>query len=238
MTAAEVVRQLEPLGSESTKKVLRNHGVAEPLLGVKIGDLQKIQKRVKTDHPLALDLYDTGIYDAMYLAGMIADPQRMTKDDLRRWLEGATCAMLAEHTVPTLAARSPHGRELAMEWIESPDERTAAAGWQTLSMLLGDPDEADVDVPQLKRLLQRVRKTIHDQPNHVRYVMNGFVIAVGSYVTALTDAAIEAGKAIGKVDVDMGNTACKVPYAPDYIEKVRKRRSTAKTVKKRKSMKS
>ena len=86
MTAAEVVKQLEPLGSESTRKVLRNHGVAEPLFGVKIGDLQRIQKRVKTDHALALELYDTGIYDAMYLAGMIADPQRMTKDDLRRRL--------------------------------------------------------------------------------------------------------------------------------------------------------
>ena len=65
MTAEEVVDQLRPLGRDSYKKVLLQHGVPEPGLGVKIEDLKKIQKRVKQDYRLALDLYDTGVYDAM-----------------------------------------------------------------------------------------------------------------------------------------------------------------------------
>ena len=36
----------------------------------------------------------------------------------------------------------------------------------------------------------------------------------------LTQAAILVGKEIGKVTVDMGDTACKVPFSPDYIQKV------------------
>jgi 3-methyladenine DNA glycosylase AlkD len=88
MTAKKILEELEPPGHESLKKMLfTNYGVKEPCFGVKIGDLEKIQKRIKMDYQLALDLYDTGNYDAMYLAGLIADDARMTKKDLQRWVE-------------------------------------------------------------------------------------------------------------------------------------------------------
>jgi hypothetical protein len=82
--------------------------------------------------------------------------------------------------------------------------------------------DTDLDLPELKKLLQRVRREIHEAPDAVRYAMNGFVIGVGSYVRELTALAIKLGTAIGQVDVDMGDTACAVPFAPDYIRKVHK----------------
>ena len=218
MNAAETVKQLESLGTEGYCKVLFNHGVREPVFGVKIEELKKIQKRIKSDYRLALELYDTGIYDAQYLAGLVVDPAEMTKKDLRHWLAAANCATICGNTVASAAADSPHGRELALEWIDSKDENTTQTGWATLARLV-----SDLDVPELKRLLRRVEQTIHKQPNHARYTMNGFVIAVGSYVPALADLAIQTAERIGKVTVDMGDTACKVPYAPDYIRKVQKR---------------
>src|SRR6188768_2442765 len=112
MTAKEILAELKPLGSESYKKVMSNHGVKEPFFGVKISDLQKIQKRIKKDYQLALDLYETGNYDAMYLAGLIADDARMTKEDLQRWVANAYAGSLPGATVPWVAAGSAHGREL------------------------------------------------------------------------------------------------------------------------------
>lgn len=228
MTAEEIVKQLKPLGKDTSKKVLLNHGVKEPFFGVKIEDLKKIQKRIKKDYQLALDLYDTGIYDAMYLAGLIADDHKMTKKDLRHWVEKADCAMLSEYTVPWVTAESMHGRELALEWIESKKESVAASGWATLSGLVAIKDDAELDLAELKQLLQHVQKTIHQQPNRVRYVMNSFVIAVGSYVQALTDVALQTAAEVGPVTVDMGGTACKVPCAPEYIKKVQKRGAIGK----------
>src|SRR5881296_914947 len=136
MTAAEVVKQLRPLGKDTYKKVLLNHGVPEPFFGVKIEDLKKIQKRAKKDYRLALDLYDTGIYDAMYLAGLIADDHKMTKDDLRGWAAKANCRALRSFTVPWVASESLHGRELALEWIASDKETLGATGWATISSLV------------------------------------------------------------------------------------------------------
>ena len=232
MTAKEILKELKPLGSDSYKKVMLNHGVKEPFFGVKISDLQKIQKRIKKDYQLALDLYDTGNYDAMYLAGLIADDARMTKKDLQHWIANATHEPLASSTVPWVAAGSPHGWELALEWIDSKKPLTTEAGWATLRSLVSIKD--DVDLAELKRLLERVRKTIHQAPNDVRSSMNSFVIAVGSYVPPLTDTAIQTAEKIGPVTIDMGKTSCQVPFAPDSIRKVQKRGAIGK---KRKSAK-
>jgi len=234
MTAKEILAELKPLGSDSYKKVMLNHGLKEPFFGVKISDLKKIQQRIKKDYQLALDLYNTGNYDAMYLAGLIADDARMTKKDLQRWIATATHAPLASSTVPWVAAGSPHGWELGLEWIDAKKALTAQAGWATSLSFVSIKDDTELDLPRLKRLLERVRKSIHQAPSGVRYQMNGFVIAVGSYVKALTDNALQTGEKIGPVNVDMGNTSCKVPFAPDYIRKTQKRGTIGK---KRKSAK-
>jgi hypothetical protein len=228
MTAKEILAELKPLGSDGYKKVIFNHGVKEPCFGVKIGELQKIVKRVGNDYRLALELYDTGVYDAMYLAGLMADDAQMTKKDLQRWVAKAYCKPLYGSTVPWVAAGSPQGWELGLEWIDSKTALTAAAGWATLGSLVSIKADADLDLAELKRLLQRVQKSIHQAPNDVRSQMNGFVIAVGTYVRPLTDTALQTGEKIGPVTVDMGNTACQVPFAPDYIRKAEKRGAIGK----------
>jgi len=88
--------------------------------------------------------------------------------------------------------------------------------------------DADLDLAELKQLLQRVQKTIHQAPNEVRSQMNAFVIAVGTYVQPLSVPALQAGEKIGPVTVDVGNTACQVPFAPDYIRKAEKRGAVGK----------
>jgi 3-methyladenine DNA glycosylase AlkD len=235
MTAKEILAELKAMGSANYKRLLfDNYGVKEPCYGVKIGDMKKIQKRIKKDYQLALDLYDTGNYDAMYLAGLIADDERMTKADLRRWVGKSNAGALCGATVPWVAAGSSHGRELALEWIESEKNHVAAAGWLTLSGLVAIKDDTQLDLAELKQLLLRVQKTIHKAPDTVRFAMNAFVIAVGSYVKSMTDLAIQIGQSIGKVTADLGNNDCQIPFAPEYILKVKKRGTIGK---KRKTVK-
>ena len=227
-TAAAIVEEIKALGREGYKKILFTHGAREPVFGAKIEDLKKIQKRIKKDYRLALELYDTGVYDAMYLAGLIADDAKMTREDLQRWVEKALATGIYEYTVPWVAAGSPHGWDVGLEWIESSKENVAAAGWSTLGSWVAMKSDADLDLTALRKLLQRVGKTIHDQPNRVRYTMNGFVIGVGCYVAPLTAAAEETAARMGEVEVDMGGTACKVPDAASYIDKVRSRGTLGK----------
>ncbi len=228
MTAKEILEEIKPLGSDSYKRVIFNHGVKEPCFGVKIGDLQKIVKRIKRDYQLALDLYDTGVYDAMYLAGLIADDMRMTKRDLQHWVDKAYCLGLCGATVAWVTAGSPHGWELGLEWIDAEAPLTAVAGWATLGSLVSVNADTQLDLMALNHLLQRVQKTIHQVPDLVRYQMNSFIIAVGSYVQPLTDTAIQTAEQIGPVMVDLGNNSCQVHFAADYIRKAQKRGTIGK----------
>lgn len=219
MTVDEIMTDLRTHGSENIKKVLVKHGIKEPFFGVKVEHLKSIQKRVKKDYQLSIGLFATGNADAMYLAGLIADPAKMTKADLQRWAKQALSNNISEYTVPETTVQTPYAYELALEWIESGKEHIAAAGWVTLNRLIALKPGIEPDLPALKSLLTKVTNSLHDSANRVRYTMNGFVIAVGKYVTALKSEAIAAAKKIGKVTVDMGGTACKVPDAIEYIKK-------------------
>lgn len=220
MTFDEVMTALEGFGSEQTKKTYIRHGAKEPLFGVKAGDLKKIQKKVKKDHELSLKLWKTGNSDAMYLAGLIADETQITKAHLQDWVKDAYWQYLNEYTVPWVAADSGNAWELALEWIDAPDEQTQAAGWGTLSSLMSVSADDDLDLKVLESLLDRVGKEIHGAANRTRYTMNGFVIAAGSFAVPLTKKAQAVADIIGKVSVDMNGTACKVPLATQYIQKV------------------
>jgi len=234
MTCNEVMEQLKQMGDPHVKALFIKHGVKEPLFGVKIGQLKTIQKKIKKDYQLAKELYATGNADAMYLAGLITDDEKMTKSDLQNWISNATSLSLCEFTVPWVATGSRYGDELAREWLDSKDENTAAAGWATLSGLVAVKPDEELDIPFLKKLLQKIPSVIHKAPNRVRYNMNGFIISVGAYVTSLTDEAIAAAKKTGIVSVDMSGTACKVPDAVSYINKIKQRGSLGK---KRKTIK-
>ncbi len=220
MTAQDILQQLEQLGCASTKNTLMKHGACEPFFGVKVGDLKPIQKKIKKNYELSKELFATGNSDAMYLAGLIADEKAMIKADLQNWAENAYWYMLSEYTVAWVASESAYGFELAKEWINSGDERLATTGWATLSSMAGIKQDNELDLDYLSQQLDHVAEVIHQSPNRVRHTMNGFVIAIGSFVPTLSDKAKEAAKTIGKVHVDMGGTACKTPEAFPYIAKV------------------
>lgn len=231
----EIMQLLEQYGNETTKRIYMNHGAKEPLFGVKVADLKTIVKKVKTNHELSLQLYDTGNSDAMYLAGLIADEKQITKAQLQEWSKKAYWYMLSEYTVAGVAAESRFGFELAREWIKSDKENIASAGWATCSGLLAIKQNEELDLNEIKHLLDYIKTNIHHAQNRVRYTMNNFVISVGTYVPSLTKKSVEIAQSIGKVSVDMGGTACKVPYAPEYFEKVKARGSVGK---KRKAIRS
>lgn len=228
MTSKEVLKELQSLGQDSIKKVLLKHGISEPLYGVKIGDMKPLQKKIKKDHALSLELFASGIYDAMYFAGLIADEAKITKADLQQWVKTAKSQGISEYTVPWIAAESRYGFELALEWIDAKEESIVSSGWHTLSSLVAIKEDKDLDMAEIKILLKRVETDIHKSPNRVKQAMNGYVIAVGTYIADLTEQAKLAGKKIGKVEVNVGDTACKIPSAPEYIAKSEERGSIGK----------
>jgi 3-methyladenine DNA glycosylase AlkD len=234
-TVASIMSELKKKGKESTRKIYTRHGMAtENMYGVSVADLKVIAKTIKGQQGLACELYATGNLDAMYLAGMVADGSKMSAKELNAWVEGAAnLQMIAEYTVPWAAVENPQGRELALQWMKSKKERVACSGWCTYSGLLATKPDEGLDLGEIKDLLSVIVKGIKSAQNRVRYTMNGYVIAVGTYVKPLLKEAKEAALKIGEVSVDVGETACNVPLASAYIEKIE---AAGRTGKKRKTI--
>jgi 3-methyladenine DNA glycosylase AlkD len=219
MIVDEVMNKLEELGTEQTKRTFMRHGAKQPLFGVKVADLKKLVKDVRKDQHLAMDVFDTGNSDAMYLAGLSVNPETMTKDKLQAWAKQANWYLLSEYTVAGVAAESPFALELAREWLKSSEELIATCGWSTYANYISMTEDDKLDLEEIRGLLHLIEETIHEERNRVRYTMNSFVIVVGSSVQALYEEAVQTAEKIGRVHVNVGETACKVPEANGYIKK-------------------
>lgn len=232
-STAVVMDALKKKGSEQTRKTFARHGISVPMFGVKIADLKVIAKKLKGDQALALELFDTGNYDAMYLAGILADGSKMSKRELEKWAKNGSCEAVCSYVVPWVAVESPYARELALKWMNSREPAIAISGWATYAGIVATTPDDELNLEEIQGLLERVVEEIDAAPNKVRYLMNAFVISVGSYVKPLLKQAKKAAKELGEVSVDMGDTACKVPRATEYIAKVE---SMGRVGKKRKTM--
>jgi hypothetical protein len=157
----------------------------------------------------------------------------MTEKQLDAWAKAADgLQMISEYTVPGVACASPHAFALASKWIKSKQESVAACGWCTYSGIVATAPDDELDQADIEERLNTIAKEIHSAKNRVRYTMNGFVIAVGTYVKPLLSRARATAQKIGKVSVDMGDTACEVPLATATIQKAE---SAGKVGKKRKA---
>jgi len=123
---------------------------------------------------------------------------------------------------------------MALKWIESKDETIASAGWQTYSSMVAIKADADLDLAEIKSLLQRVAKSIHQQPDRIKSVINSFVIAIACYVKPLHKLAVDTANGIGKIAVAQVGKCSTIPFAPDRIKQFEARSAIGK---KRKSPK-
>lgn len=214
MTAKEVLSELEALGTEQNRKIYRRHSAGERIYGVSFANLGKLQKRIKRDHALAIDLWASGYFEARVLAAQIADPEAADGRMLDAWakdLSGpAVCDYFAGLVVKTRLAR-----QRAEKWAKSKDEWLGRAGWSAIGRLA--MEENDLPDAFFEEHLEIIEREIHRSRNRVREAMNTTLIAIGLRNPALEAKAVAAAKRIGKVEVDHGETECKTPDAVAYI---------------------
>lgn len=219
MNLEMVMQELEALGKERTKKIYMSNGAHEPLFGVATGEMKPIAKKIKINQPLAEQLYATGNYDAMYFAGIIADPQAMTEADFERWMDGAYFYMLSDYVVAVTLAEADIAQEVADKWIASGEELRMSAGWSCYCWLLGNRPDSEFSESKMVGMLEAVENTIHDSPERTKSAMNNFIYTVGVSYRPLHDLAVETAKAVGPVEMKRDKTKSKFLLASDNIQK-------------------
>ena len=219
MNLEEVMEALRALGKEQTKRVYLNHGAREPLFGVTTGAMKPLAKQLGRDHALSMALYATGNYDAAYLAGMIADPKAMTREDFELWMETAYFYMLSDYVVAVTLAEADIAQEVADKWIASEEELRRSAGWSCYCWLLGNRQDSEFSESKIAKMLDTVQNTIHEAPLRAKYAMNQFLYTAAVSYLPLHEKAVETAKAVGQVEVKQNKGKSSFLSASENIQK-------------------
>ncbi|MDL1163890.1 DNA alkylation repair protein [Yersinia pestis] len=201
MNLESVMSELEVLGKERLKKMYLSNGAHEPLFGVATGAMKPMAKKIKINQPLAEQLYATGNYDAMYFAGIIADPKTMTAADFDRWMDAAYFYMLSDYVVAVTLAEADIAQQVADQWIASGEELRMSAGWSCYCWLLGSRPDREFPESKISAMLELVEKTIHKSPDRTKSAMNNFMYTAAVSYLPLHDKAVETANAVGPVEM-------------------------------------
>ncbi|TKI46236.1 DNA alkylation repair protein [Lysinibacillus tabacifolii] len=219
MNVEMVMQELEALGKERTKKIYMSNGAQEPLFGVATGSMKPIAKKIKLNQPLAEALYATGNYDAMYFAGIIAEPKAMTESDFERWIDGAYFYMLSDYVVAVTLAEADIAQQVADKWIASGEELKMSAGWSCYCWLLGNRPDVEFSESKMANMLEMVKSAIHNSPERTKSAMNNFLHTVGVSYIPLHDKALATAQQIGPVELKKNNKKSSFLHAYESIQK-------------------
>ena len=219
MTVNEILARFRSLGDDARRAHNTKAGAPDNQFGVKLGDIRVIAKKIKTDHELALNLWDTGNVDAQLLATLIIKPKSHSADELDNLTRSTTCAKLAEWLNSYVVAQHPEKETLREKWMKAKDRWAARAGWHlTASRVNKDADGLD-----LSALLDRIEKEMPKAMPEVQWTMNNTLAAIGIHDPKLRKRAIAIGEKIGLYRDWPVSKGCTPPYVPVWVDFMVKR---------------
>ncbi len=221
MTVKEILAKLKSLGDDARRAHNTKAGAPDNQFGVKLGDIRTLAKKIKTDHELALKLWETGNVDAQLLATQIIKPAALSADEVDTLTRSTTCAQVADWLNAYVVAQHPQKDALREKWMKAKDRWQARAGWNlTASRVNKGADGLD-----LAALLDRIEKEMPKALPEVQWTMNNTLGAIGIHHAKLRKRAVAIGEKIGLYRDWPVSKGCTPPYVPTWVEAMVKRQA-------------
>lgn len=228
MTVKEILVQLESMGDAARKKHNAKSGAPDNQFGVKLGDIRFLAKKIKSDHALALKLWDTGNVEAQLLATQWLKPAALSAKELDALTRSTTCSQVADWLNSYIVAQHPEKEALRVKWMKDKDRWAARAGWHLTASRVNKGDaivekgaegakggDDDLDPAAL---LDRIEKELPKAAPEVQWTMNNTLGAIGIRHGELRKRAIAIGEKIGLYKDWPVSKGCIPPYVPVWVE--------------------
>jgi 3-methyladenine DNA glycosylase AlkD len=224
MTLKETLKQLQALGNEATRKHNTKYGAGENQFGVKSGDIRILAKKIKTNHELAISLWETGNVDAQLLATLLINPKTLSAEDMDRAVRSVSFVHVADWLNAYVVRQHRDKERLRREWMATDDRWAARAGWDlTAERVAKNPDGLDVPA-----LLDRIESEMAAAAPEVQWTMNSTLAGIGIHFPNLRKRAIAIGEKLGIFRGFPVSKGCTSPFAPIWIDAIVSRQGRTK----------
>ncbi len=223
MTVKEILSQLKSLGDDARRKHNAKAGAPDNQFGVKLGDIRVVAKKIKTDHELALKLWDTRNVEAQLLATLVIKSKSLSAGELDKLTRSTTCAQVADWLNAYVVAEHPEKEALREKWMKEKDRWAARAGWNLTASLINKGASEGLD---LAGLLDRIEKEMPKAMPEVQWTMNNTLAAIGIHAPKLRKRAVGIGEKIGLYRDWPVSKGCTPPYVPVWVDFMVKRQTS------------
>jgi 3-methyladenine DNA glycosylase AlkD len=216
MTLKETLNKLEELSDEKTLKYNLKNNVGDNQYGVKLGDLRKVAKKIKTNHNLAIELWATKNYDAQMLSMLIIEPETLTTDKLDAMVRSIKYIRVADWINSYVVKLHPENESLRIKWMQDKNPMAARAGWNlTTQRIVRNPEM--IDIPYL---LERIENEMPTAPSETQWTMNFSLAEIGIHHPKYRERAISIGEKLGVYRDYPVSKGCTSPFAPIWIKEI------------------
>jgi len=185
--------------SNSSKAIRTGPSGKSKSFGIGLTQLRKLARKIGRDHSLALELWNSDIYEARILGLLIDDPKAISREQAEKQVENLDEPVLAHvfSSCDASLAKVPFIVELASDWIDSRDDVRRSCGYGLLSEIAGSKKKSAPDDAFFLRYIDRI---------HQNYVDNGVVegayalLCIGKRNKKLNAAALKVAKVIGPIE--------------------------------------
>ena len=219
MTVKETLAQLKALGDEKVRARNKKNGAGEKQFGVQLGDIRKLAQKIKTNHELALALWETDNIDARLLATLLIKPEKLSAAEMDQMVRSATFVQLTEWLTSYVLKKHPSKETLRQRWMTDDDPWAARAGWSLTSERIGKSPKG-LDVPAI---LDRIEAEMGDAAPEVQWTMNFCLAGIGIHFPKLRKRAIAIGETLGIYRDYPVSKGCTSPFAPIWINEMVRR---------------
>jgi 3-methyladenine DNA glycosylase AlkD len=213
MTLNETLKQLKALGDAKVRAQNAKSGAGDNQFGVSLGNIRVLTKKIRTDHELALSLWETGNIDAQFLSTLLIEPKKLSAKEMDRMVRSVSFVRVADWLNAYVVRQHPDKEALRQDWMAADDRWAARAGWDlTAERVAKIPDGLD-----LPALLARIESEMADAKPEVQWTMNNTLAAVGIHFPKHRKRAIAIGEKLGIYRDYPVSKGCTSPFAPIWI---------------------
>ena len=216
MSSKEILTQLKSLSNEKMIAHNKKFGAGDNQFGVKMGDIRELAKKIKTNHELALELWNTENTDARFLAILIIDPKKIALDELNKLVKSEKFTHVADWLYTNVIKNYPENETFRKEWMDSKNIMQARAGWSlTSGAVVRNPDVLDFPA-----LLDRLEAEMPEAAPEVQWTMNNTLANIGINHPEYRERALHIGEKLGIFRDYPVSKGCTSPFAPIWINEM------------------